>query len=121
MKPTIKSTAPKFIGPGLMLAVMGLVAGCTSPSPVTRTPVAQASIAQTVTPLGSASPSPCAVEYRAFLDLAALARTYGRSAEVFLDPLGDMVDHLDQCFAAAEGPQRPHQSKLLQISTQAEQ
>jgi hypothetical protein len=108
----------KFIGPGLMLAVMGLVAACTSPLPAPPTPVAQASLAQTPTPQGSASPTLCALEYRAFLDLADLARRYGRSAEVFLDPLGDMVDQLDQCLAAAQGSQRLLQTKRLEISTE---
>jgi hypothetical protein len=67
----------KFIGPGLMLAVMGLVAACTSPLPAPPTPVAQASLAQTPTPQGSAYPTPCGLEYGALLDLADLARRYG--------------------------------------------
>ena len=83
---------------GLLLAVSGLIASCAaqSPEPPPRTEKTPASSA-----LGP--PAPCMTEYRALLDLADLARRYGPSAGVFLDPLGDMFGQLDDCLAAAQG------------------
>ena len=83
---------------GLLLAASGLIASCTaqSPEPPPRTEKTLASSA-----LGP--PAPCMTEYRALLDLADLARRYGPSAGVFLDPLGDMFGQLDDCLAAAQG------------------
>lgn len=54
-----------------------------APVPVTDTPPPNAS---------------CVAEYSALLDLAELARRYGHSGGVFLDPLGEMFDQLDQCL-----------------------
>jgi hypothetical protein len=43
---------------------------------------------------------PCAAEYRALLDLARLAQQYGTSTTIFLGPLGDMFDRLDEWLSA---------------------
>ena len=99
-----RSPASHLRGPGqlarlgLLLAVSGLIASCTaqSPEPPPRTEKTPASSTR-------GPPAPCMTEYRALLDLADLARRYGPSAGVFLDPLGDMFGQLDDCLAAAQG------------------
>jgi hypothetical protein len=98
---------------GLMLAISGLAAACASPPPAP--PVAMPGAPT----LASAPPAPCAEEYRALLDLADLARRYGPSSGIFLDPLGDMFEQLDQCLSAAQDEARPARANLLEISSHA--
>ena len=58
---------------------------------------------------------PCETEYRAFLDLADLARHYGASSGIFLDPLGDMFEELDDYLSATGGTITPSERRLLAI------
>jgi hypothetical protein len=47
-------------------------------------------------------PSQCTTQYAALLDVAALARRYGRSSSVFADALDALADQLDDCLSQAE-------------------
>jgi hypothetical protein len=109
----------KVAGLGLLFAFGGLAASCASsppPSPSFALPMASAKPPS----VASAPPAPCAAEYSALLDLAELARRYGPSAGVFLDPLGDMFEQLDECLTAARDGARPASAGILEISTSPE-
>jgi hypothetical protein len=47
-------------------------------------------------------PSQCTMQYAALLDLAALARRYGRSSGVFADALDAVAGQLDDCLSQAD-------------------
>jgi hypothetical protein len=78
----------------LSLAGAGLIASCASSPSLPSMADRQAAMA------AAAPDFPCAAEYRALLDLAALARQYGTSTQIFLDPLGEMFNQLDDCLSA---------------------
>jgi hypothetical protein len=86
----------------LCLAVAGVTAACASSPPVP--PVAARQSASSA----AASRFPCAAEYRALLDLARLAQQYGTSTTIFLGPLGDMFDQLDDCLSATDNDGASH-------------
>jgi hypothetical protein len=97
---------------GLLSAVAGLAAACAQPPPPADTATAAPK-----PPLRASTPAgPCVEEYSALLDLADLARSYGKSSGVFFDPLGDLFDELDQCLSAAQGAAQPARANLLEIS-----
>jgi hypothetical protein len=98
---------------GLVLATGALAGACAEPQAAAPAPMAPAPT------VASAPPGPCATEYNALLDLADLARRYGPSAGLFLDPLGDMFDKLDQCMSAAQDAAQPARASLLEISARA--
>jgi hypothetical protein len=80
---------------GTALALLGAAAlgGCADPA---APPTPAGAI-----PVASAEPAPaCTAEYAAVLDLAALARSYGAGAPVFMDALGAQFDRLDECLTA---------------------
>lgn len=82
----------RIAGFGLLLGIGALTASCTSSS--SQSPAAPV--------IASAPAAPCAAEYNALLDMAELARRYGPAAGMFLDPLGDMFDQLNQCLETAQ-------------------
>ncbi|CAB3783616.1 hypothetical protein LMG28688_01683 [Paraburkholderia caffeinitolerans] len=45
-----------------------------------------------------ALPPQCTPTYAGLLDLALLARRYGRSSGIFIDALGNMADQLGECL-----------------------
>jgi hypothetical protein len=99
-----------------VFVVCGTIAACgTEPSPGPR--VAPPLTAFAAPEVAAAPRGPCAVEYKALLDLAVLARNYGPSAGVFLDPLGDMFDQLDRCLSATEGAEAASQAGIVRIGT----
>lgn len=101
----------EFSGLGLLLAIGGLASACAlGPPGPPRAPAAAKASA-----FASAPPAPCAAEYSALLDLAELARRYGPSAGIFLEPLGDMFDQLDQCLMAAQGEAWPLHANVVEI------
>ena len=81
---------------GAALALLGALGACAE-----ATPTATRSGATLV----SAGDTPaCTAEYAAVLDLAALARSYGAGAGLFMDALGTQFDQLDQCLTAHGTP-----------------
>ncbi|HUC16402.1 MAG TPA: hypothetical protein VMA37_01805 [Acetobacteraceae bacterium] len=60
-------------------------------------------------------PARCVVQYKALLDLAALARHYGNASPVFLDALGDMADRLSDCLSGPGAPAEGNRADLLAI------
>jgi hypothetical protein len=73
--------------------------GCTFLRPPTPAPI-------TASPLPVPSydlPAQCTVTYAALLDLAELARRYGKLSGVFLNALGDLTGQLDDCLSDRQG------------------
>ncbi|MEQ5842902.1 hypothetical protein N0A02_25940 [Paraburkholderia acidicola] len=93
----------KRIALALSIAVATLAdAGCVATVPPPPSPPIDA------VPFATAElPPQCVVSYVALLDLAELARRYGRASSVFLDALGDLSDQLNNCLKQADDARTP--------------
>ncbi len=81
---------------GAALALLGALGACAETTPAARR--------SGVTLVSGADTPACTAEYTAVLDLAALARSYGAGAGLFMDALATQFDQLDQCLTAHGTP-----------------
>lgn len=97
--PDSAANRPRRAAALLMVALPIFIASCSMPPPPTPLMPPPSPSAPVV-----GLPPACALQYNALLDLADLARRYGPSAGMFLDPLGDMFDQLDHCLSGGSPP-----------------
>ena len=58
--------------------------------------------ANTAPPVPTARlPAPCAATYEALLDVATLARSYGRASKLFVGAIGELAGQLHDCMSQA--------------------
>ncbi|MFX1687718.1 hypothetical protein PWR05_24555 [Paraburkholderia sp. A2RI-6] len=80
-------------------AAAAMLAGCAPPqAPWSIAAMPSPLLAPALPAPTEALPPQCAPTYAGLLDLALLAKRYGRSSGIFIDALGNMADQLGACL-----------------------